>query len=163
MDALFHDTSFWTALAFVLFVLLIVWKFRGAVAGAVMARPEAIRQELANAEDLRDQAQAALAEIQRQQRDAAAQAKDIVANAKAEVDIMKADAQAKLEENIKRREAQATDKIAQAEAHAIQEVRNLAVDLAMAATTQVLTEKLSGRDGDKVVDAAIADLSGKLH
>ena len=160
---IFKDTSFVTALAFFIFIAAMYIWFRGPIGSAFKSRPEAIRAELKNAEDLRDQAQAALAEIQRQQRDAQAQAKDIVANAKAEVENFKTAAQAKLEESIKRREAQAADKIAQAEAAALQEVRNLAVDLAMAATTQVLTEKLSGKDGDKVVDAAIADLSGKLH
>jgi F-type H+-transporting ATPase subunit b len=70
---------------------------------------------------------------------------------------------AELEASMKRREAQAMDKIAQAEAAALQEVRNLTVDLAVAASGRVLAQRLDESQGGKLIDAAIADLPGRLH
>lgn len=163
MEQLLQDSTFWTAVAFVIFVLLIVWKARGAVAGAVNSRIDAIKAELDQAESLKEEANAALAQIKKQQSDAVKQAEEIVTNAKAEVKTMKAEARKRLDESLTRREAQAMDKIAQAEAHAVQEVRNLAVDLAMAASTQILSEKMSGAGGNKSIDNAIAGLKDKLN
>lgn len=163
MEHLLHDPTFWVAVAFVVFVLLVVWKLSGTIAAAAMARPNAIREELETAEKLKEEAQAALAELQKKQRDATAQAEAIINNAKAEVETLKTNAQKALEENLQRREQQAKDKIAQAETAAINEVRNLAVDLAMAASHQILTEQLAGKAGDALVDSAIEGLSDKLH
>jgi len=161
--SLLEDASFWTAIAFVIFVLLVIWKGRAPLAAATSARPNAIREELETAEKLKEEAQAALAELQKKQRDAAQQAEAIINNAKAEVETLKVNAQKSLEETLGRREQQAKDKIAQAEQAAINEVRNLAVDLAMAASRQVLAEHLAGKAGDALVDSAIEGLSGKLH
>lgn len=161
--SLLQDATFWTAVAFVIFVLLVIWKARPAIKGAIGGRIEAIRAELDAAESLKEEAQSALADIQRQQRDALKQAEDIVAHAKAEVKHMKVEARKKLDESLKRREAQALDKIAQAEAQAIQEVRDLAVDKAIAAASQILSDQMGGKDGNKLVDGAIAGLGGKLH
>lgn len=161
--SLLQDATFWTSVAFVIFVLLVIWKARPAIKSAVGGRIEAIRAELDTAESLKEEAHSILAEIQRQQRDALKQAEEIVAHAKAEVKHMKAEARKKLDESLARREAQAMDKITQAETQAIQEVRNLAVDRAMSAATQILADQMSGKDGNKLVEDAIADLGGKLH
>ncbi|MTI08258.1 MULTISPECIES: F0F1 ATP synthase subunit B family protein [Curvivirga] len=163
MDKLLNDPTFWTAVAFVIFVLLVVWKLRGAIAEAATARGKAIREELETAEKLKEEAQAALAELQKKQRDATQQAEAIVANAKSEVESMKVNAQKTLDETLSRREQQAKDKIAQAEQAAINEVRNLAVDMAMTASREILTEQLSGKSGDALQDAAIEGLANKLH
>ncbi len=161
--SLLQDATFWTAIAFVIFVILIVWKGRAPLAAAAQARPDAIRKELETAEKLKEEAQAALAELQKKQRDATAQAEAIITNAKAEVEIMKGNAQKALEENLQRREQQAKDKISQAETAAINEVRNLAVDMALDASRTILTEQLAGKAGDALVDSAIDGLSGKLQ
>ena len=163
MEKLLNDSTFWTAVGFVIFVLIVVWKLRGTIADAANARGNAIREELETAEKLKEEAQAALAELQKKQRDANQQAEAIVSNAKSEVEALKVNAQKTLEETLARREQQAKDKIAQAEQAAINEVRNLAVDMAMTASREILTEQLSGKAGDALQDAAIEGLADKLH
>ena len=64
---------------------------------------------------------------------------------------------------MKRHEQQAMEKISQAKANAIAEVKNQAVDIAISATTQVLTKAMDGAGGDKSIDDAISALPGKLH
>ena len=158
-----QDATFWTAVSFVLFLLLIAWKARPAIKGLVGGRIDAIRANLEAAESLKVEAETILADIQRQQREALKQAEDIIEHAKAEVKHLKVEARKKLDESLKRREAQAMDKIAQAETQAIQEVRDLAVDKAMTAASHILTAQMGAKDGNKLIDDAITDLSGKLH
>lgn len=160
---LLQSTDTWVIVSFVLFILLVVWKGRPAIANAVDGRIERIRAEIAQAEKLKEEASAKLAELKRAQRDASEQAAAIVEAAKAETKTMKKEQDARFKDAMDRREKQAMDKIAQAEANAIAEVRSLAVDIAIAATSQVLKDRMGGADGDKAIDEAIAALPGKLH
>lgn len=161
--SLLENTTFWVAVSFVIFVLLVVWKGRSAIANAIDGRIARIREEIAQAEQLKEEASAKLAELKRAQRDATEQAAAIVENAKNETKIMKKEQDARFKESMTRREQQAMDKIAQAEANAISEVRSLAVDMAITATAQVLKDRMGGKDGDAAIDQAIAALPGKLH
>jgi F-type H+-transporting ATPase subunit b len=54
------------------------------------------------------------------------------------------------------------DKIAQAEAQAIGEVRARSADLAVEAARLVLTDEMS-KKGGQIVDKAIADVAGRLN
>lgn len=155
MDIL-QDTNTWVVVSFVIFIVLAVWKGRAAITGAIDGRIERIRAEIAQAEQLKEEATSKLAELKRAQRDAVDQAAAIVENAKNETKTMKKDQDARFKEAMERREKQAMDKIAQAEANAIAEVRSLAVDMAIAATTQVLKDRMGGAEGDKAIDSAIA-------
>lgn len=162
MDFL-QSTDTWVVVSFVTFFVLVYWKARGAIAGAIDGRINRIRDEIATAERLKEEATAKLAELRRAQRDAGEQASAIVEAAKAETKSMKKEQDARFKEAMSRREQQAMEKIAQAEANAMAEVRDKAVDIAIAATTAVLTERMAGADGDASIDKAIAALPGKLH
>lgn len=158
-----QDTNTWVIVSFVLFFLLVAWKGRSAIANAIDGRIERIRSEIAQAEQLKEEATSKLAELKRAQRDATDQAAAIVENAKNETKTMKKEQDARFKEAMERREKQAMDKIAQAEANAIAEVRSLAVDMAIAAATQVLKDRMGGKEGDKAIDDAIAALPTKFH
>lgn len=162
MDIL-QSTDFWVVVSFSTFFILVIWKARGALTGAIDGRINRIRDEIATAERLKEEATAKLAELRRAQRDAGDQATAIVDAAKAETKSMKKDQDARFKEAMARREQQAMDKIAQAEANAMAEVRNKAVDIAIAATTAVLTQKMAGAAGDATIDTAIAKLPERLH
>jgi F-type H+-transporting ATPase subunit b len=83
--------------------------------------------------------------------------------ARAEAERMRARATEDLEQQMARRERQALDKIAQAEATALAEVRDMTVDVAIAATRTILAKDLNGAAAGKLVDDAIGDLASKLH
>ena len=113
----------------------------------------------------RDVAQAALASFQRKQRDALAEAEEIVAHARLEAERLREKALAELEETFKRRESQADDRIQQAQQAAAMEVRNSAVDVAVAATRRLIAQQLQ-KDAARsaaLIDAAIEDLPKRLH
>ena len=69
----------------------------------------------------------------------------------------------KLEEALKRREQLAVEKIAQAETDAIREVRAISVDVAVAATRNLIASNMDAGKSGAMVDEAISDLSKKLH
>ena len=158
-----HDPTFWVLVSFVIFVAL-VWKPGSkAVAQMLDDRADKIRSDLEKAAKLREEAQALFAEYQKKQRDALKDAEAIVAAAKAEAEALSKQAVADLEASLKRREQLALQRIAQAEVQATADVRAAAVDLAMAATRKILTDKLDAGRQDALVDAAIKELPSKLN
>lgn len=155
--------EFWVLAAFVAFFVLLGRKLVVLIGAALDGRAAQIRAQLDEAEKLKKDAEAALAEYRRRQQDALKEAEVMVAQARTEAKAVEAEQKAQLEQRLKRREAQALDKIAQTEAVAIAEVRNAAVDLALAATRRVLTEKVDGGVASGLIDASIKELPGRLR
>jgi F-type H+-transporting ATPase subunit b len=158
-----NDPTFWVAVAFFVFAGLMIWKARQPVLKGLDARAERIRAELDEAQRLREEAQKALAEYKRKQRDAAKEAEDLLANARHEAELLRRQAVADLEQTLARREKAALDKITQAETQAVLDVRAKAVDIAIAATAKLLSENVDPTRDQSIVDQAIKDLGRKLH
>ena len=163
MSAMLHDPAFWTAVAFVIFVVLMFRPVKKALLSALDGRIAQIRAEVEEAQRLREEAQALLASYQRKQREAAQEAEEIVKQAREEAETHRRETEKSMTEILKRQEALAVDKITQAEAAAVQEVRDIAVELAIAATRKILAEKVTGDLSDKLVDKAIQELPQKLQ
>jgi F-type H+-transporting ATPase subunit b len=163
MSALLHDPTFWTAIAFVIFIVALFKPVKKALMAGLDSRIAQIRAEVEEAQRLREEAQTLLASYQRKQREAAQEAEDIVKQAKEDAALHRAEARKSLEEMLRRQEALAIGKIAQAEAAAVQEVREVAIDLAIAATEKILAEKVRGELSDRLVEKAIGELPQKLQ
>ncbi len=156
--------TFFVGLAFFVFVgVLIYYKIPGMLTKGLDERAEKIRNDLDEARRLREEAQTLLATYERKQRDAMQEAEAMIAHAEEEAKREAAIAAEKLEASIARREQQALEKIAMAEAQAEKEVRDSAVDVAVAAAGKVIAEQLSGAKADAVVDQSIKDLGSRLH
>lgn len=156
-------TEIWLVVALAILIAIAFRPAKRSILAALDARANRIRTELEEAQRLREEAQAALANIQRRQRDAMAEAEEIVSHARQEAERLKAKAAQDLEDLLKRREAQAMDRIQQAEAAALAEVRGIAVDVAVAAARQVITARLGQEQAGALVDQSIEELPGKLH
>jgi len=151
------------AIAFVIFVVLVAWKGTKKLTAGLDQRADAIRKQLDETQNLREEAQAALASYQRQQRDALAEADEIVAQAKADAERLKVQAENVLTATIKRREEQAVERIAQAEATAIKDVRDQAIELAIGVATKIITEKMTKTVQNELVKDASEDLMKKFQ
>lgn len=158
------DSHFWVAVAFVVFMGVLVaagvhklaWKALGDAGAKVQA-------QLDEAEALRREAQDLLAQVKGQKEASEKLAAEILANAKEEAQRLQTEAQAKLAEQIQRRGVMAERKIAQAEAQAEAEVRAAAAELAAQMAEQVLVARLAGAKSDPLIDKAIGQLAGKLQ
>jgi F-type H+-transporting ATPase subunit b len=155
--------EFWVAVAFVIFVGLIVWKGTRPILSALDTRSNRIRQQVEEARSLRAEAERALGEANRKTREATREAEAILAQARSEAERLKAQAAQSLEATLKRREQNALDKIAQAEANAVEEVRGRAVEVAVAATGKLLQEQMDGARVDRMVEEAIAEVGRRLQ
>ena len=156
---MFSDPTFWVAVAFVLFVgVLLYLKVPAKVATALDSRSVKIRQEIEEAERLREEASDLLASYKAKQREAMKEA-----HAKEEAERMAKQGAQKLEESIKRREQQAMDRLAQAEQQAIKQVRDQAADIALSATEKLIVEQLDAKQSSALITAAIKDLPNRLN
>jgi F-type H+-transporting ATPase subunit b len=158
------DPTFWVAVGFVIFVAAVLkMKAGSAITGMLDKRAYDIRKSIDEAASLREEAQQLLAEYQRKQRDAVKETEEMVAHARAEAARLAKDGAEKLEETLKRREQLAVEKVAQAEADALREVRAMSVDIAVAATRSLIASNMDATKSGAMVDEAISDLSKKLH
>ena len=158
------DATFWVGAAFVLFVGILVYlKVPGMLTGALDERAKKISNDLDQARELREEAQVLLATYQRKQRDALKEAEEIIAHAKEEAMREAEQAEKKLEEAVARRQQAALNKIALAEAQAENEVRDTAIEIAIAAATAVVAQQVRGDRADALVDTAIQDLRRLLN
>lgn len=162
---MFESPTFWVAVSFVIFIGLAIKPLavHRQLASALDKRGERIGKEIEEAEALREEAQKLLADYKRKQRDAVKEAEEIIAHAKAEAARLREQAQRDLEASLQRREQAAMDKIAQAEAQALTEIRNQAVDVALAATARLIADSLDQAKAASLVDEAIGELPGKLN
>jgi F-type H+-transporting ATPase subunit b len=156
--------EFWVAVAFVVFlVILVYYKVPGMIAKALDERADAIRRELDEARRLREEAQKLLADYQAKNRNGGAEADAIVDLARREAEALAHETRASLKDTLERRTKLAEEKIARAEAQALDEVRASAIDAAVAAAERLLREKASGAAGAQLVDQSIRDLKGRMN
>lgn len=159
-----HNTNFVVLIAFLVFVAVVFYfKVPGMIGGALDNRASGIKAELDEARALREEAQTLLASYERKQKEVQEQAERIVAHAKTDAADAAEQAKLDLEKSIARRLAAAQDQIASAEAAAVKEVRDQAVTIAVAAANRVIAKQMTAAEGNKLIDAAIAEVEAKLH
>lgn len=125
-------------------------------------RIKRIEGELAQAEALRAEAKALLAEYEARRENAEKEAEDIVASAREEAFRLTAEAKDSLEALVTRRTKAVEEKIAQAEAQAVAEVRARSADIAVEAARVLLQQQMAEK-GDALVDQAIKDVAARLN
>ena len=158
-----NDPTFWVMIAFFVFVGALARPISRAITAGLDKRADKIRADLEEAAKLREEAQDLLATYQHKQRDAVKEAEAIVEHAREEAERLTQQGRERLEAALERREKQAMDRIAQAEAAAVNQVRDATVDVAMAATRRILCDRLKGKRADALIGAAIKELPDKLH
>lgn len=161
-----HTPEFWVAVGFFILLGLLVFAakpmWKGAIAG-LDARSKGIADALDEAKRLHEEAQHLLTEYQRKQRDSATECEAMVAAARIEAERFAAEAASKLETVLERRRQLAVEKIAQAEAEALLEVRHTTVEIAVETTRRLLAGRLDDAASQALMDDAIRDLPSKLH
>ncbi len=158
------NTNFVVILAFLLFVgVLFYLKVPGVLMAMLDARADAIRDELNQAKALREEAQTILASYERKHKEVQGQADRIVEHARIEAEEAAQRAKDDLKASIARRLAAAQDQIVSAQAKAVKEVRDTAVQVAIAAAGDVIAANMSADDGDRLIEEAIVTVEEKLH
>ena len=157
------DNSFYALVALVIFLAIVVYFGIPRIIGKMLDKQiQKIADDLAEAKKLREEAAALLVEYEQKRVAAEGEAAGIIAAAQEEATRLTAEAQTSLAELVARRTRAVEDKIAQAEAQAVAEVRARSADVAIEAARLVLTDEMN-RKGGQVVDRAIGDVANRLN
>jgi len=161
---LLYNSTFMAGVALVIFFALLAYlgvhKF---IFKALDNRAEGIRNELNEARRLREEAQELFAEFERKQKEVDGQAEEIVEHAKAEAEAAAERAKEDLKASIERRLRAADEQIAMAEQQAVKEVKDTAVQIAVAAAADALKARLGQDQAEALIDNAIKDVGARLH
>jgi len=158
------DNTFFAFVGLLIFIGLVVYlKVPGMMAKSLDDRADQIRNDLAEAKRLREEAQHLLAEYQRKRKEAEAEAAHIVAAAEREAEMLTTEARKQTEEFVANRTALSEQKIKQAEADAMKAVRSAAVDLAIAAAESVLAKKADGSVQSGLFSDAVKEVKTRLN
>jgi F-type H+-transporting ATPase subunit b len=161
---MFDDPEFWVALAFVIFIgVLVKFGVPKMALSALDERSDRIKQALDEAHRLRSEAQAVLVQYQKKREEAEKEAQAIIVSARVEAERLAGEAKGKVEEFIARRTKMAQSKIAQAEAQALADVRSAAADAAVAAAEKILVQTTHGAAAESLIAKGIGDLKAKLN
>jgi F-type H+-transporting ATPase subunit b len=157
------DAAFWATIALFVFLGGVIYlKLPAMITKALDGRISKIEAELAEAERLRAEAKALLDQYAKKRSDADKEAEGIVLAAREEAFRLTGEASASLETLITRRTKAVEEKIAQAEAQAVAEVRARSADLAVEAARLLLQKQMKDK-GPTLVDQAIKDVASKLN
>lgn len=157
-----HPEEIVLVIALILLVVGLWRPMKKAVLGALDGRSESIRRDLDEAQRLHEEAKALLARYQRKLHEGEALAAEILDHAEAERNRLEARMRREFETSVERRTQQATDRIAQEEARALQEVRARAADLTVRTTRRLLTEQLGPDHAQQLIGGAIEEVGRKL-
>ena len=159
-----QETENWVALAFILFLALLVYLgVHRKITDSLDQRQARIKGELDEARRLKEEAQALLAEFQRKSGEAEKEAEAIIAGAKAEAERIAAEAKTRMEDFVSRRTKMAEDKIVRAEAQALADVRAAAADAAVIAAEKILRGAAIGKTAEDLLARGIEDVKQKFN
>jgi F-type H+-transporting ATPase subunit b len=164
LHELASEGEVWVAVGFVLVIALLLWKGVPGMIGRMLdQRSAAITAELDEARRLSAEAAALLADYRKKAAGAEAEAAAILKEAEAEAARFAADSRAALKAQIERRAKAAQDKIAQAEAAALNEIRGLAADAAIGAAEKLIAARMDAAKAARMIETSIAELGEKLN
>ncbi|HEX6742483.1 MAG TPA: hypothetical protein VF079_11905 [Sphingomicrobium sp.] len=149
----------WIALAMLVVFAILIWKkVPGAIGKALDDKIALIRSQLAEAESLRNEAEALKAEYEAKAKSADKDRDALLERAKHEAADIVAKAKADAAALVERRTRMAEDKIAAEERAAIDQLRAAAADAAARAAGRIIAERHDAATDEKLVDQAIKDI-----
>lgn len=156
------DAPAFIALAMIVVIGIMIWKkVPAAIGKALDAKIGLIRDQLAEAESLRKEAEALRQEYQAKADAAEAEAAAMIERAHGEADEIVAKARSDAEALIARRGRMAEDKIAAEERSAVKQLRAAAADSAARAAARLIAERDDAGTDAKLVNRTIAELPSR--
>lgn len=159
---MFASAETWVAVAFLIFAgILVYYKVPGMITAGLDKRSQIVADQLAEAKQLREDAEKLLKEFEGKRIAAEKEAAEIVAGAKAEATRIAKETEQKMKDFVTRRTAAAEAKIAQAEADAAAEVKAAAIEAAVKASELVLRGEVKGKAAETLLAKGLQEV--KTH
>ena len=158
-----YEPEFWVAVSFFIFIGVLVYLgVHKKVANELDARALRISKELEEVRRLREEAEKLLADNRRKLGDVVTEVDNIIALAARQAETLAVETRQSLKEHVERRIKLAEEKIARAEMEAVRELRNDAVDVAIAAAQNLIAAKLTPNRAKKLVSESTKALKTLL-
>ncbi len=158
-----QNPELWFAMASVL-VIVTLWKPIGSIlAKALDERAAKIKDEIKEAEGLLAQSKELLARYTGQLANAEVEARRIIKQAEAEAEMIRTRAAEELEHSLSARQQHVLDRISQAEAAAVAEIRDATVTLTMQAVRAALKDGMNDNQQEALVQKAIGAVKSNLR
>jgi F-type H+-transporting ATPase subunit b len=158
-----YEPEFWVAVSFFIFIGVLVYLgVHKKVANELDARALRISKELEEVRRLREEAEKLLADNRRKLGDVVTEVDNIIVLAARQAETLAVETRQSLKEHVERRIKLAEEKIARAEMEAVRELRNDAVDVAIAAAQNLIAAKLTPNRAKKLVSESTKALKTLL-
>lgn len=154
----FSPMLFWTAVSFVLLLLLLKRYALPGILEVLEERRERIREDLESAERHRKEAEAVKAEHEAALKAAKAAADEVLARAQEKASKLMAENEARMKEEADRIIADAHRAIDQERTQAVDELKGLAADLAVAAAEKFVSTSIDDATQARLVEESLAQL-----
>ena len=139
------------------FLYLKVWP---KILGGLEDRDQKIRQEIANAEEAREKANAALAEYERELASARQEANDLIAQARADAKAVATELRDRNEAELTEMKQRAIRELETAKRAAITELHAETAMLAADIAGRILKREISAADQQRLVEESLGELAG---
>lgn len=159
-----YDASFWVAVAFVLFVgVLLKLKVPSMIVRGLDGHADKVKKELELAATMRKEAEALAAQYAHKLVEAESEAAALRERTEREISAMKTEAETAVSDYIARRTKAAEVRIAQAEQAILDDLKAQAADLAIGATAHLVKAQVAAGKGADIMTGSLKALKGRLN
>ena len=156
---LFADPKFWTAIAFVIFVLATFKPIKSLLIGYLDKKIDTIKTDINKAEEVKEEALKLLSDFQLRQKNLNKEIAAIGEKMDSKLKKIKQEMNIKSEIHLKRLEEMTNNKIKQLELDAINLIKEKTVDLTMKASKDVISATLDLDLKEKLLNNSLQDFS----
>ncbi|MBC6444860.1 MAG: hypothetical protein GDA50_05415 [Alphaproteobacteria bacterium GM202ARS2] len=150
-----QDASFWTAVAFFLFLLLVYRPVKRLIQGALNQRRQSIVDEIQQAVQINHQAETVLTSMKEQCEEAEQDSEQAIQRAHKQAEHLRQKAKEDTAAFNERQKRMTQERIHQQEQQAILDIQQRTIHVALQATQHILKSTLSSRDHQRYLDNAL--------
>ena len=148
---MFSDPQFWVLVSFIIFIVLIFNPIKKILTKNLDSKIEQIKEEINNAEKLKNETQVILGEIKKRQNDVKNEIDIIKQEAKQRIESIKNEAEQKLREQLSKKNTIALAKIEQMARDANLEIQKEISLVSIAASTDLIIQKLNDKEKQNII------------
>ena len=149
---------FWSVITFLLLLAVLKKVAWGPIISALESREEEIKNALSAAEKARKEAEKVSSDYEQSMKDAQVKAQEIISDSKAAAEKVKADIEKAAEEKAESMLANAKEQINAEKENAINEIREIAIDLSIDVASKVIGQNIDSDKNRSLAKEAMANI-----
>ena len=160
---MFSDPQFWVFISFVIFVAVIFNPIKKILTKNLDEKINQIKNDINNAEKLKNETQVILSEIKKRQNDVKEEISLINEQAKERIEAIENEAQIKHKDQINKKHTIASAKIEQMTRDAKLEIQNQITKVSIEASKDLLIKKLKEKEKENIIKESIKEVESNIN